>query len=724
MPDEARDEHRPGSGEPSTTSQWRELFDRLPQCVGLYAALRDDRGRIIDFEVLYVNHAACVNNKLTSEQQVGKRLNDLLPGHRESGLFAAYCKVVDTGQPLQRRSFEYTDVYGDRLATHAFDIDVQKHGDGFLAVWRKIELDTPREDIERALRESERRFHALADAVPQLVWVASGEASVEYYNAQASRYDGIRRKPDGSWDWQPVVHPDELDETVRRWNAAIGSGQTYECQHRVRMADGQWRWHLSRAYRVEEDDGRARWFGTATDIHDGVQAQAAAREMAERLRLAVENSPISLYECDRELRYTWIVNPMEGFDSADIIGQRDEDLLPAGQAQELAGFKRLVLDDGQPAYRQFEPVIDGTPRRFDLYAEPVHDPAGAVTGVRVAAVDTTELFEAERAVRDAERRSSLAQHIGGVGTFEFDIATGVNHWSPELEALYGLSPGAFAGTYDAWLELVHPDDRERAAAGAQRAFEDGADGDFEGEWRIVLPGGEVRWLEARAWIERDGHDRPVRMIGVNLDITERKAQERYVQTILDELNHRVKNTLAVVGSIATQTQRRSPDPRAFAKDFNARLSAIAKAHDLLAKRQMEGCPLEEIIRTELAPRLGAPGQLSLEGPQVVLEPRRCLSLHMVVHEMSTNAAKYGALRTAEGRIDVRWSLAERDGRERVRLRWQERCPSPVGPDGQPGYGSTLIAQIVEHELGGSLERTLEASGMRYDIELPLGIGAS
>jgi PAS domain S-box-containing protein len=132
-----------------------------------------------------------------------------------------------------------------------------------------------------ALRESERRFRAMADSMPQLVWTATPVGVVDYYNDRAREYDGIVAHPDGTWTWQPLLHPDDLDHTVARWGEATASGSEYVCEHRVRMADGSFRWHLSRARLVRGRDGAAdKWFGTATDIHD-------LRIAEERLQRAV-----------------------------------------------------------------------------------------------------------------------------------------------------------------------------------------------------------------------------------------------------------------------------------------------------------------------------------------------------------------------------------------------------------------------------------------------------
>jgi PAS domain S-box-containing protein len=135
---------------------------------------------------------------------------------------------------------------------------------------------SPRRRTEDALRASESRFRALADAMPQLVWTAGSDGVPDYYNARVSEYAGIERTDAGTWVWRPVVHPDDLDRTLDAWRAAVEAGARYACEHRVRMANGTFRWHVSRAELVRDAAGE-RWFGTATDIHEQKLAEEGLR---------------------------------------------------------------------------------------------------------------------------------------------------------------------------------------------------------------------------------------------------------------------------------------------------------------------------------------------------------------------------------------------------------------------------------------------------------------
>jgi len=142
---------------------------------------------------------------------------------------------------------------------------------------------TERKRAESELRESEAHFRGLADAMPQLVWTASPDGTIEYYNSRVRQFNGFTSSADGAWDWQPVVHEDDLRETVNCWEAAVRSGDIFECEHRIKLADGSFRWFLSRAMPLRNDAGEVvRWFGTATDIHDLRKTEQELRENDRR----------------------------------------------------------------------------------------------------------------------------------------------------------------------------------------------------------------------------------------------------------------------------------------------------------------------------------------------------------------------------------------------------------------------------------------------------------
>jgi two-component sensor histidine kinase len=201
-----------------------------------------------------------------------------------------------------------------------------------------------------------------------------------------------------------------------------------------------------------------------------------------------------------------------------------------------------------------------------------------------------------------------------------------------------------------------------------------------------------------------------------IDITDRKKYEDQRELMVQELNHRVKNTLATVRSIAQQTFRHAETHEGFQQTFLARLVSLAKTHDLLTQRNWEAASLRALLLAELNPYRGSkPSRFAIEGPEIHLAPRMALALGLVFHELATNAAKYGALSVSTGHIEIAWKLD--DGR--LRLRWTETGGPRVEEPSRRGMGSRVIEGGLMHELGGEARINFDASGVECSIDIPL-----
>jgi two-component sensor histidine kinase len=201
------------------------------------------------------------------------------------------------------------------------------------------------------------------------------------------------------------------------------------------------------------------------------------------------------------------------------------------------------------------------------------------------------------------------------------------------------------------------------------------------------------------------------------DISERKAAEGMQKLLLDELNHRVKNTLVTVQSIANQTLLASASMEDFTEKFRGRVATLADSHDLLARGNWEGAELTDLLR-KLVGIDGDSSRIALSGPAVLLRPQGALNLSLVIYELATNARKYGALSSPKGRVRVSWSVANRDGEGRLDLDWLERDGPAVTAPAKSGFGTTLI----EHSLkgvGGEVVLQYDPGGLSCRILMPL-----
>ncbi|CAH2603032.1 PAS domain S-box protein [Rhodovastum atsumiense] len=203
------------------------------------------------------------------------------------------------------------------------------------------------------------------------------------------------------------------------------------------------------------------------------------------------------------------------------------------------------------------------------------------------------------------------------------------------------------------------------------------------------------------------------------DISERKAAEHKTTLLLGELDHRVKNILAIVSSLVTQMQKAGLPPEVFAAELRGRIQSIAQAHGLLSKAERDGMSLGTILKTELAPYHRPEGDITLAGPDIGLTPKAGLAVALAVHELATNAAKYGALSLASGHLAVIWKVEDDGDRPRLLLTWTEAGGPPVQPPAKRGFGTTLIERALTMGFDAVVRREFPESGLRCAIEIPL-----
>ena len=319
------------------------------------------------------------------------------------------------------------------------------------------------------------------------------------------------------------------------------------------------------------------------------------------------------------------------------------------------------------------------------------------------------------ALRESQERLDLATAAAKVGVWEWRPQTGEMFCSAEAKRIYGFRADERV-TYDMVHAATHPEDAPFTYPAAARATADLRD-DKPHEYRIVRAGGEVRWVHAIGWaVYEQGRDgvAPTRYVGAVQDVSARKAAEERMRLLAREVDHRANNLLAVVQGTVALSQ--ADDASTLKRVITGRVNALARAHQLLANARWEGADLRRLVEEELLPfSLGDEGRVVLQGASVALAPAAAQSVAMALHELATNAAKYGALSAPRGRVEVSWS---RDGVGGLRLIWRETGGPAVTAPARRGLGTTLLGRALAGPVGGETRLDWRPQGLVCELMLP------
>ncbi|HXC55098.1 MAG TPA: MEDS domain-containing protein [Rhizomicrobium sp.] len=315
-----------------------------------------------------------------------------------------------------------------------------------------------------------------------------------------------------------------------------------------------------------------------------------------------------------------------------------------------------------------------------------------------------------------KRTFDLAMTASQMGTWRYTLADNVCFYDDNAQQLYGLSEARFLHDEEGVKDKFHPDDLELMWSRVAGALDPASDGRYDVEYRVKQADGRWRWLSAWGLVEFDGDGperKPVAIAGASRDLTEQKQAEELQRLLLNESNHRVKNTFATIQAINAQTLRSARDLPSAKQALDHRIRALAQAHDLLTSRSWAGANLNDLaVRTLEA---FAPTQVTMFGDPVDVSPKHALALSLALHELATNAIKYGALSCPEGRVSLKWHVH----RGTLHLDWEESGGPRVVEPTRKGFGSRLLEQLVAGDLGGHTKLDYAVSGVRCNIAVSI-----
>jgi two-component sensor histidine kinase len=332
--------------------------------------------------------------------------------------------------------------------------------------------------------------------------------------------------------------------------------------------------------------------------------------------------------------------------------------------------------------------------------------AASEAGAGLQVVDSQS--DLREALASQKRTFDMAMAASKMGTWRYTLADNVCIYDENAQRLYGLAAAAFLHDEEGVRSKFHPDDLEVMWSRVATALDPLGDGRYEAEYRVRQLDDSWRWLSAWGLVEfeGDGPDRkPVAITGASRDLTDRKQAEDFQRLLLNELKHRVKNTLSTIHAVTTQTLSTAPDLQSAKDSLEQRIVSMAKAHDLLIASSWTGASLREVVARTL--EAFSASQTDISGPDIEISSRQTLGMSMALHELATNAAKYGALSCPEGSVAVRWTV----GDDMLQLDWEERGGPPVRLPTRKGFGTRLLERLLVGELDGAIKLDYRAAGV-------------
>lgn len=553
------------------------------------------------------------------------------------------------------------------------------------------------------------------------MWVTEPDGTRLFVNKAYVTFLGCSYDEALRFDWRTIIHPDDAATILQRSLTGEASLKPFTLEGRYRRGDGAWRWINSISNpRWDADGQHCGFIGVAHDVTDAKTAELALRQREAEFSAIVNQSAAGFAQTDLSGKFTLVSDyfcTICGWDRSQLMGQTMLEIThPDDRVANLSLFEKLIADGTSFNIEKRYQRPDGSLVWVSNSVSLIRREDGRPQSVLAVSLDITERRKSEIALKRTSESMRLAVEGAGMATWELDLSTMEGPWSRNRFEILGYTSSANGrGSYDEWCARVHSDDFQRANAAAQKCLTDGTP--FEIEYRILrADNNEERWLRSNGSLIRASAGHPARFVGISFDITRRKRSEAHQQLLIDELNHRVKNTLGIVQGIAQQSFNKETSLRAMTEAFEGRLTALSAVHNLLTSGLWQAICLTDLIAASLQP-LARETQIHAQGPQVMLQTKTAVTMALALHELATNALKYGALSVASGAIWLSWTVSA--SRE-LTLEWIEKGGPTVSPPTTRGFGIRMIEQGLAAEFHGNVDIIFDPDGLtcRLTAQLP------
>ena len=564
---------------------------------------------------------------------------------------------------------------------------------------------------------------AIVEASRDAIWSWNGDGIITSWNAEAER---LLQYPAEEIIGQPLYvlvppHRVEQAELASRRLMQGGWYDRYETE-RVRKDGVAIPVELT-VSPIRDTNGAIAGIATVCrDVSDRVHQAAALRASDARFAQIFQLAPIAMtISTLADGRYVDVNSATletTGYTRDEIIGRTAHELDVYADPDSFERVRALLQEEGSVRGLELGLRIKNGSVRTVIMSADVIELSGRPC-LLTASVDITERKAVEAGLAASEARYRAAVITGRIAAWETDMAARTRTWTEEGMALFGLDlpdgRGVVRGPDDEFLRSLHPDDKHMMAEFHRTADQEDS---YPCEYRIVRPDGTTVWVSGRGRVVARGPDgKAQRVANIVMDVTDRKRAEEQVQLLLQEISHRSKNLLAVVQAIASQTARSTGSLPEFQEKFIHRVQGLAASHDLLVNEQWRGASLADLIADQLAVFSEGGARLNANGPRVVLTASAAQAIGMALHELSTNATKYGAWSDPAGIVTVSWHV--NGDPAMLHLSWVESGGPPVSPPVSKGFGHVVFETMVAQSVSGAVRTEYAPSGLRWHIDVPL-----
>lgn len=603
--------------------------------------------------------------------------------------------------------------------------DAQGRHIGFIGVAHDV---TDAKEAELSLREREAQFSAFISQSTAGFGQVDMDGRFTLVNDRFCEIAGWSRDELMGMRMLDITHPDDRTANVPLFERAVREGKSYAHEKRYIRKDGSIVWVNNSVAVIRRPDGEP--FGVLAvtlDVTRRREAEARLRKSEESLRLATESAGMASWELELEtMEGEWSPNRF------DLLGMARR---PDGRASFDEWLERVHPEDrevvraaAQNCFKTGKPYTieyrvcredDNEERWLQSHGSRIDYEDKRPSRFVGVSFDITGRKRAEAELRESETRFRTIFEQANDFLITTTLDQKLTSVNPAVLAALGYSEEEMIGKSIG--DFMDPDQLALALDAFNQKMRDG------GSTRLTVTvrardGRPLIW-ESNSQLTTDEEGNPTGLHAIGRDVTEAKRAEAHLRLLVDELNHRVKNTLAIVQGIAQQSFKAGTDATAARAAFEGRLAALSEAHNLLTREHWGAVSMAQIIGDAVAPHAGGTERFEFDGPDLPILPKTAISLALAIHELATNAVKHGALSQPEGRVAIRWARVKGDHPARLSLVWEERGGPVVEVPTRRGFGTRMIERGLAAELGGTVKIDFRPGGLVCTVDAPLPEGA-